>query len=106
MSKQWGHGFYAGQKAASKTTFPLGYLVHIPGDDPQKYPMEFQGKVIGRTSNGYAVQLYSFLDGRPTSIRIFSEAAIQQSTFYDMAEEWRAAADHFLAVMNREEDQP
>lgn len=63
--------------------------------------MEFQGKVLHKQSDSYAVMLFSFLDGRATSIRLFPISVIEKSTFYDSQAEWLAAADYFLKAMNQ-----
>lgn len=101
MSKaQWGHGFHTGQESVRRgENFPVGYFVHIFKEDSQD--LEYQGKVIGKMGNLYSVQLFEFLLGNPTSIKNFRVAVMEQSTFYDNADDWRDAADSILEKMRR-----
>lgn len=87
MSKQWGHGFYKGVEASQSNSGTLeGLWFHsFEGKNVQ-----WQGIVDRDLKNGnYLVQLYSWIDGSPTSKEIVSFEKMKGWKFYQNSKAMR-----------------
>jgi len=80
MSKQWGHGYYNGVKAAQHNNGTMAGLWFHSRKDGN---IHLQGQIVRDLKNGsYVVQLYSWLDGNPTDQKIVLLEEIKEWTFY------------------------
>ena len=73
------------------STFPIGYYFHTFDGDPPS--IELQGKVISTTGKTCSAQLFSWIDGEPTTIQNISAEQMKNARFYRTNKEWRDAAE-------------
>jgi len=81
MSKQWGHGYYNGVKAAQHNNGTMAGLWFHSRKDGK---IHWQGKIVRDLKNGsYVVQLWSWLDGNPTDQKIVLLEEMKEWSFYE-----------------------
>ncbi len=74
-------------KAMNKSGFD-GLFVHTYKDGK----IHNQGQIIGKDDGLYALQLFSFLDGRPTIVRfITQDFLVNECKVYSTEDEWKNA---------------
>jgi hypothetical protein len=90
MSKQWGHGFYKGAKAALEQSDSMaGIWFHSRCPDGK---IVYQGQIIKEFKDGtYLIQLYEWFMGHPSKRKIVGFEEIKDWDFYGSDEEMRLA---------------
>jgi hypothetical protein len=88
MSKeQWGHGFHKGVEAASKNQ---GTLVGLWFHSYKDGEVHWQGHVARALENGsYVVQLFDWIAGEPSDMKVVEFGQMQQWNFYPSAQDMR-----------------
>jgi hypothetical protein len=91
----------AGQSMSTDTI--LKALEHKFCHGPLNSGGHFQGTVEVAASDGLLLRLYSWLDGRPTSLRVIDRSAVSLLDFYDDEDEWREAGDRLAKKVSGDE---
>jgi len=90
MSKaQWGHGYYKGIEEAQKASGTLvGLWFHSFNEIGE---LDWQGKIVRDTEDGYLVQLFSFVDGSPVHQELVDREVTKKWRFYESDFDMRTA---------------
>lgn len=84
----WGAGYQAATKKLESDPL-VGLYVHTKDAEGS---ITYQGRIVRQMKPGvYLMQLFSWLDGRPTKQIVVQVDDMAGWDFYESAEEWRAA---------------